>query len=173
MRIRADEHVASAIVGAVNEIAISDGFELTSVISSGQKGATDVHWITAFAAQGGEAILTADTDFLKAPPQVAAVERTGVRVIHMPSAWANAPLAMQAAHILLWWRRIEAQLSAMKARECYSPPYNLNEDAVLRKIPLDFQAAKKKLKKTNRPGRADSRQRARKIAMESDSPVVR
>lgn len=167
MRIRADEHVAPAIVDAVNEIAISDGFELTSVLGSGQKGASDVHWITAFAAEEGEAILTADTDFLKAPPQVTAVERTGVRVIHMPSAWANAPLAMQAAHILLWWRRIEAQLSAMKARECYSPPFNLNEDATLRKIPLDFQAATKKLKKAGRANRGLAISRDRKIDVET------
>ena len=117
------------------------------------RGASDVHWITAFANDGGDAILTADTDFLKEPPQVLAVQKTGLRVIHLPSGWANASLAMQAAHILQWWRRIEAQLVAMKARECYSPSYTLSEDAALKRVTLDFHAAGQKMKKATRPGR--------------------
>ena len=133
---------------------MSSGFELTSVLKTGFKGASDVHWITAFAAEGGEAILTADTDFLKQPPQVQAVERTGVRVIHLPSAWANATLALQASHLLAWWKRIEAQLSAMKARECYTMPFNVSEDAVLKKVVLDFHRMNKKEKKANRSSRS-------------------
>lgn len=152
MRIRADEHVAPAIVRAIREIALGDGFEITSVIEV-TRGASDVHWITAFANDGGDAILTADTDFLKEPPQVLAVQKTGLRVIHLPSGWANASLAMQAAHILQWWRRIEAQLVAMKARECYSPSYTLSEDAALKRVTLDFHAAGQKMKKATRPGR--------------------
>lgn len=152
MKIRADEHVALAIVQAIRDIALGDGFEITSV-NEGSRGLSDVHWITAFANDGGHAILTADTDFLKEPPQVAAVQKTGLKVIHLPSGWANAPLAMQAAHILQWWRRIEAQLAAMKPRECYSPSYTLSEDATLKKVPLDFQAAAKKAKKAARPSR--------------------
>ena len=64
MRIRADEHVAPAIVVAVRDMALSEGWELDSVLSAGDKGSSDVHWITKFAAEGGDAILTVDTDFL-------------------------------------------------------------------------------------------------------------
>ncbi len=39
----------------------------------------------------------------------------------------------------------------MKARECYSPPYNLSEEGALKKIPLDFQSAHRKLKKAKKP----------------------
>lgn len=153
MRIRADEHVAPAIVEAINRIALGSGFELTSVLTTGFKSASDVHWITAFAADGGDAILTADTDFLKQPPQVQAVERTGVRVIHLPSQWANAALALQASHLLAWWKRIEAQLTSMAGRQCYTMPFNVSEDAQLRRVPLDFQKMSKKAKKANRPAR--------------------
>lgn len=150
MRIRADEHIAPAIVQAINQIALGDGFELTSVLKEGFKGASDVHWITAFAADGGDAILTADTDFLRQPPQVLAVERTGVRVIHLPPAWANATRALQAGHLLMWWNRIEAQLKAMKPRECYTTPVSTFENAQLKKVSIDFQAASKKGKKAAR-----------------------
>jgi hypothetical protein len=153
LRIRADEHVAPAIVRAINEIALGEGFELTSVLKEGFKGSTDVHWITAFAADGGEAILTADTDFLKQPPQVQAVERTGLRVIHLPAGWANANGAVQAGHLLLWWHRIEAQLVAMRPRECYTTPFTASDKAPLKKIALDFQTANRKVKKDARRGK--------------------
>lgn len=152
MRIRADEHVAPAIVQAVNHIALGDGFELTSVLSAGFAGSSDVHWITTFASDGGEAILTADTDFLKLPPQVLAVQRTGVRVIHLPSNWANAKRAMQAGHLLIWWRRVEAQLAVMKPRECFTMPFNVSEDAEMKRVPLDFQGMGKKARKADRRG---------------------
>lgn len=150
MRIRAEEHVAPAIVQAVNQIALSEGFQLTSVLKEGFKGASDVHWITAFAADGGEAILTADTDFLKQPPQVQAVERTGIKVIHLPAAWANASLAVQTGHILIWWQRIEAQLSTMKQRQCFQTPFAVSDSLPLKQIIIDFQAINKKAKKAAR-----------------------
>lgn len=155
MRIRADEHIAPAIVQAVNSIALGEGFELTSVLKEGFKGSSDVHWITAFAADGGLAILTADTDFLKQPPQVQAVERTGVRVIHLPSAWANSTRAVQAGHLLIWWQRIEAQLKAMKPRECYSTPFTVSDSIPLKKVAIDFQGMNKKARKAARPNRSE------------------
>lgn len=153
MRIRADEHIAPAIVQAINQIALGEGFELTSVIKEGFGGSSDVHWITAFATNGGQAILTADTDFLKQPPQVQAVERTGVRVIHPPSAWANSSRATQAGHLMIWWQRIEAQLTAMKPRECYTMPFGISDSVPLKKMAIDFQGMSKKAKKATRPRR--------------------
>lgn len=150
MRIRADEHIAPAIVQAVNQIALSEGFELTSVLRAGFQGSTDVHWLTAFAEDGGDAILTADTDFLKQPPQVLAVERTGIRVIHLPSAWANAARAIQAGHLLIWWQRIEATLKGCNPRECYTMPFTVSEAVPLKKVAIDFQGMNKKAKKAAR-----------------------
>lgn len=154
MKIRADEHIAPTIVQAIIEIALSEGFELTSVLKEGFQGSSDVHWITAFANDGGGAILTADTDFLKQPPQVQAVERTGVRVIHLPAAWANSTRAVQAGHLMIWWHRIEAQLSAMKQRECYATPFSIS-DAPLKKVQIDFHGMARKSKKANRQSRRE------------------
>ncbi len=134
----------------MNDIALGEGFQLTSVMNAGFSGASDVHWITAFAEDGGDAILTADTDFLKLPPQVMAVQRTGVRIIHLPSSWANAKRALQAGHLLMWWRRIEVQLTVMKPRECFTMPFNVSEDAGMKRVPLDFQGIGKKAKKAGR-----------------------
>lgn len=153
MKIRADEHVAPAIIAILQAIALSAGNEIDSVLTAGDRGSSDVHWITKFAAEGGEAILTADTDFIKNPPQVAAVFNTGVKVIHLPAKWAGAEGRLQAAHLLLWWARIETTLASMKPRECYRPPWNLHETGEMQKVDIDFQSANKKLKKATRKAR--------------------
>jgi hypothetical protein len=151
LKIRADEHVASALVDAIRSIGMTDAsWEITAVKQVGDQGLSDVHWITKFADEGGTAILSADTDFLRNPPQVMAVFNTGVKVIHLPAKWQNAEGRLQAAHILLWWKRIEAILVTMKPRECYSPPWNLQETGELKKVDIDFHTARRKLKKSGR-----------------------
>jgi hypothetical protein len=131
-------------------MALSPGWELTSVYDTGDRGAEDEHWITRFAREGGHAILTADTDFLRVPAQVQAVFETGIRVIHLPSKWANSKSYMQASHILQWWPRIEKQVAMMKPRECFQPPWNLQETGELKRVQIDYAKAQKKLKKAAR-----------------------
>jgi len=147
VKIRADEHVSEQIVRAVREIALSKDWYLSHVVEAGYGGAADEHWATAFAREGGEAILTADTDFHKRHAQMAAIAQTGLKVIHMPPAWAQSRGDLQAAHIFQWWRRIENKLVSMRRRECYQPPWNINEKGELKKVQMDFQNAIKKQKR--------------------------
>lgn len=143
MKVRADEHVSPEIVRAVREMALSPEWELTQVIDIGDRSSEDEHWITKFAKEGGHAILSGDRDFLNRPNLILAVNRTGLRVIHMPAKWSNAGCALQAAHILLWWRRIETKISSMSGRECYRPPWNISEEGDLNRIGVDYQNAEK------------------------------
>lgn len=142
--------MAQAIVEAVRSIALSDSWEITSVKEVGDQGADDVHWITKFAKNGGHAILSADKDFLKTPPQVMAIFSTGLKVIYLPHQWQNAEGRLQAAHILLWWKRIEQAVADMKQRECYKPPWNISEQGKMQKVEIDFHEANRKLKKSAR-----------------------
>ena len=115
---------------------------------AGDRGAADEHWITRFAKDGGQAIVTADTDFIHKPPQVLAVANTGMKVLHMPSRWANATGNLQAAHILIWWPRIETRILEMKPRECYQPEWNVSGvTGQFKKVVIDFAKAHKKAKK--------------------------
>jgi hypothetical protein len=150
LKIRADEHVSPHIVIAVRDIALRPGWEITSIHEVGHCGDADEHWITKFANEGGDAILSADRDFLKLEPQVNAVFDTGLKVIHLPPKWGQAKGYLQAAHILQWWERIEAQLTNMKPRECYRPPWNIKDTGVLQKVKIDFKKAQKKRKKATK-----------------------
>ena len=153
MKIRADEHVSEQIVRAVRDLALSPGFELSHVVAEGDRGARDEHWLVRFAAQGGHAILTADTDFFKLPQQAMAVFDTGIRVIHLPSKWASAPGHLQCAHILLWWLRIEAAVATSKPRQCWRPVWNIRDDGELQLVPINFEEHRRKLKKSERSRR--------------------
>jgi len=147
VRVRTDEHISPHLVAAIREIALSDGWEITSVRSVGDAGTSDVHWITRFANDGGEAILTADKDFISLEAQVNAVFATGIKVILLPKRWGSERGTMQAAHILQWWERIEAIILTMKQRECFRPEWNINETGTLKKIDIDFAKAQKQRRK--------------------------
>lgn len=152
MRVRADEHISPFIVTSIREIALSPGWEISSVHDTevADAGQDDVHWITRFANDGGDAILSADRDFLKLEPQVNAVFDTGLRVIHLPPKWGQAKGPLQAAHLLQWWSRIERAIESMQPRECYRPDWNIRETGELRKVTIDFAKAQKRRKKARR-----------------------
>jgi hypothetical protein len=120
LKIRADEHVSPEIVRAIRDMALGPDWKISSVLDH-DRGSDDVHWITHFARDSGHAILSVDTDFFKVPQQVVAIFDTKLRVIHLPAKWANAACHLQAAHLLLWWRRIEACVAEMDDSQCFRP----------------------------------------------------
>ena len=132
------------------ELVLSPDFEFSSIFNVGHKGSPDEYWATEFAKDGGDAILTADTDFFRKPNQVVAIDRTGLKVIHLPSRWANARAHLQAAHILMWWPRIEVKLHEANPREVWMVQWNINEDGELKRKKVDYGAAHKTLRKAER-----------------------
>ena len=138
------------VVKAIKVLLLRDGWELSSVRDIGDSGRDDVSWITRFASEGGDAILTADADFHKHEPQVNAIFATGLKVIYLPSGWVNAKVHLQVAHVLQWWRRIESTLETMAPRECYRTVYTLKEPKELKPVKIDFTKHQKKRRKRNR-----------------------
>ena len=94
--------------------------------------------------------MSADTDFFRKPNQVVAIDQTGLRVVHMPSKWANAKGHLQAAHILMWWPHIEAKLAEAKPREMCVVPWNIKQDGEMVRKKVDYGAFRKKSRKAER-----------------------
>lgn len=162
MKIRADEHVSQRIVGAIRTMALSTPFELSSVVECGDRGKSDVHWIRRFASEGGKAILSGDADFFSRPHQVMAVCECGMMIVHMPARWSNAKCHLQAAHLLMWWSRIEAALSTGRPRQCFRPGWNIAEKGEMVRIKVDYEAARKKIKKAARESRVSEKSYGRR-----------
>jgi PIN domain-containing protein len=150
VKIRADEHVSLEIVRAVRDIALTPPFELSHVFDDGHGGLGDVSWVTKFANAGGRVILSADGDFLNRPHQVMAIWDKELVLIHLPSRWQNAKRHEQAAHILLWWDRIEKALRTASPRQCWRVPYEFSREAALTRISVDYGKAQKKVRKAER-----------------------
>ena len=60
MKVRADEHVSPKIVQVLRVISLSVGWELTGVREFHGARTADETWVPKFAAEGGQAIITAD-----------------------------------------------------------------------------------------------------------------
>lgn len=159
MKIRADEHVSERIVRLVRDMTLSPTWELSHIAEEGQRGAADEHWATQFANEGGHAILSADKDFHTKPNQIIAIQRTGLKVIYLPAKWQGAQCHLQAAHVLLWWDRIEKKVKECKQREFWQTQWGFSQDAELVQKALHFQDAEKKLKKQNREARKPDEKR--------------
>jgi PIN like domain len=141
------------IVNAIKRIAKPVRFDVSSVYETDDRGSADAHWIRKFAQEGGKIIMSADADFFRKPHQVIAVQDNGMILIHLPPKWANAKLHLQAAHILAWRGRLESKFESAKPRECWRPDWNISEDGEMKRVSIDFECARKKLKKANRPSR--------------------
>lgn len=152
MKIRADEHFSPLLVDAVSQVALRDGWEFTSVLDTGYGGASDPHWVRAFAAEGGGAIISGDSDFCKVYPQIKAVFDTGLKVIHLPPKWSTSTGDLKAAFVFQWWKRIEETIESMRPRECYRPKWNISIESELEKVRLDFHKAEKRYKRALKRG---------------------
>ena len=142
--------MSEKIVASISDLTLIRNLEISSIYSASQRGSSDFHWATQFSKEGGDAIITADTDFFKRHHLVVAIQDTGLKVIHLRSQWANSRFTLQAAFLLLWWDRIYDTLSTCDKRELYQVPWQFGLEANLVRKPLDFQNARKKVKKANR-----------------------
>lgn len=140
MKVRADEHVAPKIVQALRVVALSSGWELTGVREFHAARTLDETWLPRFASEGGRAIITADANMLKRPHLIAAVQRSGLCGLILPSAWAHARRNVQAASLIRFWPEIEAIFTAAQPGEFWRLPTSLYSGS-LEKLKVNYAAA--------------------------------
>jgi hypothetical protein len=147
VKVRADEHVSPKIVRALKEVSLSPGWELTCVREFHAPRTADETWIPKFAAEGGQAIITADAGMLKRPHQIVAIQQSGIIGVLLSSAWAEGRRHFQAASLIYHWPKIEAQLLASQPGDFWRVPSTI-DDRDLEKIVVNYtkaaQAADKK-----------------------------
>lgn len=140
MRIRADEHVSPKIVRALNELALSPGWELSHVRDHHGARTADETWVPRFAAEGGKAIITADANMLKRPHQMLAIQQSHVVGLILPHTWATARRHMQASALLYFWPEIEASFSEASPGEFWRLPKALHKGP-LEKLKINYAQA--------------------------------
>ena len=124
MKLIADEHVSQKIVRAVSEMALDPNWNLSSIITDGNefRGQHDEDWISIFAGNGGQVIVSADRKMLKRPTLIKKVCQLGLIGIYFPAEWAESRCGRQAAHMLYWWPRIEQTILACQKGTAWVVP---------------------------------------------------
>jgi len=64
--------------------------------------------------------------------------------------WASAPAHLQAAHLLMWWPKIEQTLRDARPGEVWSVKWNISTEGELEQRKVDDAAHRKKAKKASR-----------------------
>ena len=133
--------MAKKIVLALQLVCLRSDWELSHVRDFHPARTADETWIPRFAAEGGNAFLTADANILKRPHQLVAVRDAGLISIILSSSWAREKKHIQAANLLFWWPKIEAALIEAAPRDCLRVPYAFDKTGQIEKKIIDFDAA--------------------------------
>ena len=155
MKICADENVSWKLVAVLNDLG-RDMPRLLHANDIGAKGVKDVIWVRAFANDGGEVIVSADSMMTQRQAELIAIGETGLKLIVLPSNYEKSRILHQTAYLLFWWPKI-LELAGQGRKGSYLKlPWNLN----MPKIPvwqkIDLEAARQRLKKSTRPSRQKS-----------------
>lgn len=97
----------------------------------------DETWIPRFAAEGGNAILSADRNILVRPNQLKALAESKLVAVFLSAKWASSRRHIQAAHVLHCWPRIEKVIEQSQPSQCWRVPFGF-DDAPIELIQIDL-----------------------------------
>lgn len=150
MKICADENISHRLVGILNELSLGTP-RLLHVTDIGAKGVQDRIWVRIFAEEDGDAIVTGDVAMSRRHEELIAIGETGLKLVILPTQYQQGGILLQTAYMLLLWPQIIA-LVEQAAKGCYIKLPAL----ALPRLPswekIDVQAARKRLRKSSRPG---------------------
>ena len=150
MKICADEYLSTWIVGIIRDSCLDPKHSLEHVEDYHLRGVDDEIWVRRFAKAGGEAVVSADANMLRRHHEPIAVCDSGLRLVILPDKWACAKRNLQASHVMLWWPRIQETIAASLPRKCWKVPWGFSERDPLLPLTVDFEDARRKIKKADR-----------------------
>lgn len=114
MKVAFDEHIPPALARALQALADAGDLEDVQFCSARDyapksKPDTDVPWIQAFAADGGNVLISGERQMRAIPEVHAGIRETGVVSFYVPPSWNHFDMARRVAFILAWWGRIVAK----------------------------------------------------------------
>jgi hypothetical protein len=123
VKVAFDEHIPPALARALQALNL-EGFEFHSAREFTPKTAapSDVPWIAAFAADGGDVVISGERQMRSLPEVQAAIAETGVKSFYLPPRWNSWDMARRVAFVLAWWSRIVAKANDSKPGDAWMIP---------------------------------------------------
>jgi hypothetical protein len=120
------------------------GFEFLWEPDFAAANAPDEAWSAAFRRFGGEIVISGDKNLAKRPHQILAFMETGLVGFFLDRKWSGQDMTFKAAHLIMWWPRIQGHLAACKARDCWWVPMGLRTGDFTRvQLPTRIEASSK------------------------------
>lgn len=95
---------------------------------------SDVPWLKRFAADGGTAIISGNTEMRFVPHERLALIECGFIVFFFESRWSNWRFFRKCSLLLHWWPEIAVKLKRAKPGSFWAIPSNWPEKGKLRKL---------------------------------------
>jgi hypothetical protein len=123
LKVAFDEHIPPALARALRALDL-EGFEFHSAreFTTEARAPTDVPWIAAFAADGGEIVVSGERQMRSLPEVQAAIAETGVKSFYLPPRWNNWDMPRRVAYVLAWWDRIVSKAKESQPGDAWMVP---------------------------------------------------
>ena len=180
MKIAFDENVPPAMVKVFQTFANEKqlkrrigAFEITSAKQytpapgdGDYQKKNDAPWIKRFAAEGGNVIISGDTEMRYVPHERLALIQAGMLVFFFDGKWSQWDFFRKCSLLIYHWPAIAARIKKGKVPAFWHVPLSWQEKAKLRKVSVD-DPKKLKLERKVKPQRL-----SRKPAKEKPVPMV-
>ena len=119
----------------VFQILASEGDVLRATIVSARqypvpKTKTDVPWLDAFSADGGNVVITGDTKMRAKLVELKALADHGLITIFFHSRWNNMGWFAKTAMLIKWWPVISMTIQRARKKQCFEVPCNWSGNAL-------------------------------------------
>ncbi len=94
----------------------------------------DVPWLARFASDGGQVIISGDTDMIEVPHELEALRRGAFTVFFFERKWNRWGFYEKTSLLLFHWPVILAKLKAAKRPRFWCVPNHFRSDGVLRDV---------------------------------------
>ncbi|KRR11299.1 hypothetical protein CQ12_05600 [Bradyrhizobium jicamae] len=150
MKIRLDENLSYRVAKALRAfLADRSGLEVTWVRDFHPPGTDDPSWLKAFAAEGGNAILSGDARILQHWPNLIAYMESGLISFFPPSSFDDLKGFGQASLLLRWWPVIVEKTKLSQAGDCWRIPMTWTPDITRLERLRDPRLGTKELKESH------------------------
>jgi len=146
IKVALDANVPQRLVWMLQSGFGDQGFEFLWEPNFAAANAKDEAWTAAFRRFGGQLVITGDKNLAKRPHQILAFMESGLIGFFFERRWANHDLPFKAAHMMIWWPRIQSKFGECKPRECWWVPGILGGGDFRRaELPQHVQAKGRKI----------------------------
>jgi hypothetical protein len=147
LRVRLDENLSYRVADAVRAILSGrTGLVVDWVRDEHPPGTTDPSWISKFAADGGNAIVSSDTNILQHWPDLIAYMESGLVSFFPPTGFDRLKGYGQASLIMRWWPCIVEKIKTSAQGDAWRIPMSWTPDVTTFKKLEDprFNSAEKR-----------------------------